>query len=305
MKSFLVKIGCFALAVLAVLTAMEVYVESMPNIARDKHQWMLQHSNKVKTLVLGNSHNLYGIRPDLLGEGAFSLAQQSQTYRYDCYLLQHYPMKELKTVILNVDYSLLWEDFESVPKEEFQAMRYRIYMDCDLHPRLSWYGFEVMYMPLVTEKLRSLFTSGRNRWDALGWATEYTKEARPQEWDDGKNRAEANTRHDTDIVSMNEGILRDIFDYCQKHHIKVILLNTPVSATFRKHEDPRQRHINDQALKKLLQDNPSVTYLDWEADQRFTSDDFYDSDHLNHEGAQKLTKAVLAEMANRPSSNCP
>ena len=213
MKSFLLKLGCFALAVLAVLTAMEVYVESMPNIARDKHQWMLQHSNKVKTLVLGNSHNLYGIRPDLLGEGAFSLAQQSQTYRYDCYLLQHYPMKELKTVILNVDYSLLWEDFESVPKEEFQAMRYRIYMDCDLHPRLSWYGFEVMYMPLVTEKLRSLFTPGRNRWDALGWATEYTKEARPQEWDDGKNRAEANTRHDTDIVSMNEGILRGIFDY--------------------------------------------------------------------------------------------
>ena len=297
MKSFLVKIGCFTLALLAILTAMEVYVESMPNIARDKHQWMLQHSNEVKTLVLGNSHNLYGIRPDLLGEGAFSLAQQSQTYRYDCYLLQHYPMKELKTVILNVDYSLLWEDFESTPKEEFQAMRYRIYMDCDIHPRLSWYGFEVMYMPLVTEKLRSLFTPGRNHWDHLGWATEYTKEARLQDWDDGKNRAEANTRHDTDIVSMNEGILRDIFDYCQKHHIKVILLNTPVSETFRTYEDPRQRHINDQALKKLLQDNPSVTYLDWEADQRFTSDDFYDSDHLNHEG--------LAEMVNRPSSNCP
>ena len=305
MKSFLLKLGCFALAVLAVLTAMEVYVESMPNIARDKHQWMLQHSNKVKTLVLGNSHNLYGIRPDLLGEGAFSLAQQSQTYRYDQYLLQHYPMKELKTIILNFDYSLLWEDFESTPKEEFQAMRYRIYMDCDIHPRLSWYGFEVMYMPLVTEKLRSLFTPGRNHWDHLGWATEYTKEARLQDWDDGKNRAEANTRHDTDIVSMNEGILRDIFDYCQKHHIKVILLNTPVSETFRTYEDPRQRHINDQALKKLLQDNPSVTYLDWEADQRFTSDDFYDSDHLNHEGAQKLTKAVLAEMLNLPSSNCP
>ena len=305
MKSFLLKLGCFALAVLAVLTAMEVYVESMPNIARDKHQWMLQHSNEVKTLVLGNSHNLYGIRPDLLGEGAFSLAQQSQTYRYDCYLLQHYPMKELKTIILNFDYSLLWEDFESTPKEEFQAMRYRIYMDCDIHPRLSWYGFEVMYMPLVTEKLRSLFTPGRNHWDHIGWATEYTKEARLQDWDDGKNRAEANTRHDTDIVSMNEGILRDIFDYCQKHHIKVILLNTPVSETFRTYEDPRQRHINDQALKKLLQDNPSVTYLDWEADQRFTSDDFYDSDHLNHEGAQKLTKAVLAEMLNLPSSNCP
>ena len=293
MKSFLVKIGCFTLALLAILTAMEVYVENMPNIARDKHQWMLQHSNEVKTLVLGNSHNLYGIRPDLLGDGAFSLAQQSQTYRYDYYLLQHYPMKELKTIILNFDYSLLWEDFESTPKEEFQAMRYRIYMDCDIHPRLSWYSFEVMYMPLVTEKLQSLFTPRRNHWDDLGWATEYTKEARPQDWDDGKNRAEANTCYDTDIVSLNEGILRDIFDYCQKRHIKVILLNTPVSATFRQYEDPRQRNINTQVLTKLLHDYPSVQYLDWEADESFTPDDFYDSDHLNHEGAQKLTQAIL------------
>lgn len=292
MKSFLVKIGCFTLALLAVLTAMEVYVENMPNIARDKHQWMLQHSNEVKTLVLGNSHNLYGIRPDQLGDGAFSLAQQSQTYRYDCYLLQHYPMKELKTIILNFDYSLLWEDFESTPKEEFQAMRYRIYMDCDLHPRLSWYGFEVMYMPLVTEKLRSLFTLGRNHWDHLGWATEYTKEARLQDWDDGKSRAEANTCYDTDIVRLNEGILRDIFDYCQQRHIKVILLNTPVSETFRQYEDPRQRNINTQVLNRLLNDYPTVNYLDWEADPRFTSDDFYDSDHLNHEGAQKLTQAI-------------
>lgn len=296
MKFFLRKLGCFALALLAILIAMEVYVESMPNIARDKHQWMLQHSNEVKTLVLGHSHNLYGIRPDLLGDGAFSLAQQSQTYRYDAYLLNNYPMKKLKTIILNFDYFLLWEDYESTPKEEFQAMRYRIYMDCDIHPRLSWYGFEVMYMPLVTEKLRSLFIPSRNRWDELGWATEYTREARPQEWDDGKSRAQINTYHDIDIVKINEGILHNMLDYCQEHHINVIMLNTPVSATFRKYEDPRQRAINAQVLKRLLHDFPTVKYLDWEADKRFTPDDFYDADHLNHEGAKKLTQAVLEEM---------
>lgn len=292
MKPFLIKIGCFVFAFLTILAMMEVYVESMPNIARDKHQWMLQHSDEVKTLVLGHSHNLYGIRPDLLGNGAFSLAQQSQTCRYDNYLLQHYPMKELKTVILSMDYFVLWEDYESTPKEEFQAMRYRIYMDCDLHPRLSWYGFEVMSMPLVTEKLRSLFTPSRNRWDELGWATEYTKEARPQEWDNGQFRAKSNTYHNTDIVSMNEGILRNTLDYCRQHHIRVIMLNTPVSATFRKYEDSRQRKVNARVLKRLLHDYPEVTYIDWENDQRFTADDFYDADHLNHEGATKLTLAV-------------
>ena len=292
MKRFLLKLSLFSLPWLILLVLAEIYVESLPNISRDKHQWMLKHAPTVETLVLGHSHTLYGIRPDRLGKHAFSLAQQSQTYRYDAYLLTHYPLTRLKTIILPFNYSSLWEDFERQPNEQFQAMRYRIYMDCDIHPRLSWYGFEVMYMPLVTEKLRSLFTPGRNHWDHLGWATEYTKEARLQDWDDGKNRAEANTRHDTDIVSMNEGILRDIFDYCQKHHIRVILLNTPVSETFRTYEDPRQRNINTQVLNRLLHDYPTVNYLDWEADPRFTSDDFYDSDHLNHEGAQKLTQAI-------------
>ena len=100
MKKFLIKLSCFALPWLILSVLTEVYVESLPNIARDKHQWMLQHAEEVKTLVLGHSHTLYGIRPDMLGEGAFSLAQQSQTYRYDRYLLTHYPLKELKTIIL-------------------------------------------------------------------------------------------------------------------------------------------------------------------------------------------------------------
>ena len=144
MKRFLLKLSLFSLPWLILLVLAEIYVESLPNISRDKHQWMLKHAPTVETLVLGHSHTLYGIRPDRLGKHAFSLAQQSQTYRYDAYLLTHYPLTRLKTIILPFNYSSLWEDFEHQPNEQFQAMRYRIYMDCDIHPRLSWYGFEIM-----------------------------------------------------------------------------------------------------------------------------------------------------------------
>lgn len=290
MKRFLLKILFFALPWLVLLALAEAYVERMPNIARDKHQWMLQHSTEVKTLILGHSHTLYGIRPDLLGEGAFSLAQQSQTYRYDSYLLQHYPMPQLQTLILPFNYSSLWEDFESQPGEEFQAMRYRIYMDCDIHPRLSWYGFEVMSMPLVREKLQSLYKPQKNQWDSLGWATDYTLADRPADWDNGKVRAIANTYSDTTLLSLNDTFLRDIFTFCRHRHIKVLLLNTPVSPTFRANESEHQRVLNHVVLTKLLHDFPEVIYLDWEADPRFTDSDFYDADHLNTHGATKLTQ---------------
>ena len=292
MKKFLIKLSCFALPWLILSVLTEVYVESLPNIARDKHQWMLQHAEEVKTLVLGHSHTLYGIRPDMLGEGAFSLAQQSQTYRYDRYLLTHYPLKQLKTIILPFNYSSLWEDFEHQPNEEFQAMRYRIYMDCDIHPRFSWYGFEIMSMPLIREKLKSLYTPQQNQWDSLGWATEYTYEAREGQWDNGKTRAEGNTYTDSTLVSLNEGFLKEIFDECRNRHVKVLLLNTPVSKTFKKWEAKRQNDINNRVLKRLLKCYPEVIYLDLETDHRFTDKDFYDGDHLNTIGATKLTQIV-------------
>lgn len=291
MKRFLLKLALFTLPWLLLLTLAEFYVESLPNIARDKHQWMLRHQQAVKTLVLGHSHTLYGIRPDLLGDSAFNLAQQSQTYRYDAYLLRHYTMPHLQTLILPFNYSSLWEDFEQ-QGEDFQAIRYRIYMDCDIHPRLSWYGFEVMSMPVVREKLQSLYRPAQNQWDSLGWATEYTLSSRADDWDNGRERAAGNTYKDTTLVALNTNYLHDIFTFCRQHHIQVLLLNTPTSPNFRAHEETHQKAINEKVLRQLLKQYPEILYLDWEADPRFTPEDFYDADHLNTDGATKLTQLV-------------
>lgn len=291
MRKFIIKTLLFALPWMVLLVAAEIYVERMPNISRDKHQWMLAHSCDVKTLVLGHSHMLYGVRPDML-PSAFSLAQQSQTYRYDAYLLKHYQMDSLKTIILPFNYSSLWEDFESQSGEEFQAMRYRIYMDCDIHPLLSWYGFEIMHLPLVREKLKSIYRQGKNEWDSLGWATDYTYSNRPSPWDNGRERAEGNTYSDTTIVALNREFLSEIFTFCRTKNVKVLLVNTPTSPLFRKYQDARQLQMNKKILDKLLMAYPEVKYIDLEADTRFTEKDFYDADHLNTDGAARLTSLL-------------
>lgn len=287
-KRFVFKTLLFAIPWVVMLVVSEVYVENLPNISRDKHQWMLKNSQSVHTLVLGHSHMLYGVRPDML-PCAFSLAQQSQTYRYDSYLLQHYPMDSLKTVILPFNYSALWEDFESQSGEEFQAMRYRIYMDCDIHPRFSWYGFEVMHFPLVREKLKSLYTKGKNEWDEYGWATDYTYAERPEPWDDGRERVENNTSDRMDLVSLNSGFIEEIFAFCRKRDVKVLLVNTPVSPLFYKYQDKRQVAVNDSVLHRVLTLYPEVQYINLENSADFTEKDFYDSEHLNTDGATHLT----------------
>lgn len=289
MKRFLIKVFCFSLPLLLAMGGVEIWLEHRPNVARDKHLWMKRHAAEVNTLILGHSHNFYALRPDLLGRGTYNLALPSQTYRYDLYLLTHYPMPRLRTVVLNYDYFQLWEDFESLPGESFQAMRYRIYMDCDIHPRLSWYGFEVLCPPLMRKKLFSPSEAEASHCDSLGWGTEYTLESRPDEWDNGRLRAEANTRKDSSIVVLNEGFLCRALEFCRQHHVRVVMLNTPTTLAFRQHEAPGQKERNARTLAALLQQYPEVSYLDYEADTSFTEHDFFDGDHLNQYGARKLT----------------
>ena len=303
MKKFLFRLLCFSLPLLVAMGALEAWLESAPNVARDKHRWMTEHSRAVGTLVLGHSHNFYGIRPEFLGPGGYNLALPSQTYRYDYCLLTHYPMDALRTVILNYDYFQLWEDFERQPDERFQAMRYRIYMDCDVHPRLSWYGFEVLCPPLVRKKLLDSGEAQAAHCDSLGWGTEYSLESRPADWDNGALRAEGNTRHDSTITLLNEQILDSLFAHCRRRAIRVVMVNTPTTPLFRRHEDPRQLALNRRVLANLLRRNPEVTFLDYEADSAFTADDFFDADHLNQYGAKKLTLMLRDTLNSLPCSS--
>lgn len=300
MRSFIVKIIQFVLPLLVLMAAVEVWLENQPNTARYKHKWMLQHSRQVTTLVLGHSHNMYGIRTSMLGKGAYNLAFNSQSYRYDNYLLQHYPLDSLRTLILNFDYFQAWEDIESQPNTTELAMRYRIYMDCDIHSWFSQYNFEVLHPSWVRERLFFAVDPLVDDCDSLGWGTTTRLETRPANWNNGQQRAEKNTYHNEELLRLNEGYLRQMFTFCRARSIRVLLLNTPVTADFLKHEDPRQVAKNKQLLHKLLHDYPEVEYLDMESDPRFADDDFYDADHLNQYGAAKLTN-ILKDYLNTAS----
>lgn len=300
MRKFVYQIVVFSVAVLCLLGLAEVYVESQPNPSRDKHAWMLRHSDEVETLVLGNSHTFYGVSPSLLGNHAYSLAQVSQTYRYDLYLLEHYPMGKLKNIVLPFSYMSLWEDFESQKARWGEAVRYRLYMDCDIHSRWGRYGLECFSFPSFREKLKSLYRPSRLSWDSLGWGTNYTLASRKPEWDNGYERAAENTYTDTALVRLNRHFLEEIFSYCRQRNVRVVLVTTPVSSTYRRYKDRFQENVNRRCLEDMLGKFPEVVYLDLENDSRFEPSDFYDSDHLNRDGAVKLSFILSAYLQDRP-----
>lgn len=291
MKRFTGHILLFSIFVIVFFAVTETYVEHLPNPSRYKHKWMLQHSRDIHTLVLGNSHAFYGLRSDSLGKHAFSLAQVSQTYRYDNYLLTHYDMPSLRRVVIPFSYMSLWEDFESQDDKRFNAVRYRLYMDCDIHSRLSRYGLECLHIPSFKTKLKSLYQPPQLTWDSLGWGNHY-KGHRFKDWDNGVERIAENTCHDTSLVRLNLRFLEDMLNWCQHRHVQVLLVITPVSPVYFKHEDSFQRQVNRKCLADIQHRHPEITCMDYEQDGRFAPDDFYDADHLNDKGAGKLSSFI-------------
>lgn len=298
MQRFVKHILALAVCVLLLLGAGEWYVESQPNPAADKHRWMTAHSESVETLVLGDSHAFYGIRPDLLPGVAYSLAMPSQTLRYDNYLLRHYAMPRLRDVVLTMSYFTLWEDFEILSGHDQEIARYHIYMDCDLH-RSPLYRFECLHRQSFVERLKRLYKPAQLSWDALGWGDNYTLDRRAADWDNGDARARANTYSDTTVVSFNAAQLGEIMDHCRWHGVRLTLVTTPVSPAFHASQSAAQVARNRRVLGAILRTHPEVRHLDYETDHRFGDDDFYDADHLSSIGAAKLTAILRRELHHK------
>ena len=320
MRPFVRKILIFSAIMLTLIVAAEIYVRSMPNPARYKHQWMLAHSTEVETLILGSSHTFYGINPAMFGPHAFNIAQPTQPYRYDWYQLTHYPMPRLKTVILPFSYQSVFEDLEAQPHLRYWAVRYRLYMDCDIHSPLSIYGFECLHIAPFKEKLTSLWRPAQVKWDSLGFGTTNgTTSLLLQGKDNGKQRAEENTYVETtDKLNLDLDPGRDrlhaqpimfldsIAGWCDRRNVRLLLITSPVSPSFRRYSNPRQVAISDSTLRQIIRRHPCISYHDYWADPAFRPADFYDADHLNLYGANKLTKKVVKDLfLNKKVVNLP
>lgn len=277
----------FALVLLPV-GAGEAYVRSLPNAAKAKHAFLTAHSKEVDVLVLGSSHTYYGIEPQLLSAHAYSAAMVSQTLRYDDYLLHHYAFPRLRCVIVPVSDFTLYEELEGTASW-YLANRYRLYMNCDVHPRLSVYDWECTAFPAFCEKLKSLWQAPKMHWSAYGQGLEYTYEARKADWDNGTVRAAANIYTDFSGATENMRHLQSIADFCKSHGARLVLVSTPLSATYYDALSTPQEADKTQRLKAFLRKNACAEYHDMRRHPGITEADFYDADHLNTRGAHAFT----------------
>lgn len=282
------------LIICIVLAACEVVMRVVPNEYRYKSSYMDKNAERVKILVLGSSGTNRGIRPAFFTyQPAFSCAGSSQDLQNDCWILHHYlpRMDSLRYVVLNLNYLTMLHNIDY--EEDHRALWaiYHIYYDNPHYDAKWWQNAEI---------------SRFNWMEALKYVTErdtlrpdgsMSPAAEPYNDSDWRHYAEAmaeyHTRINTDsagsLINANTLCLKEIICACLERNINVILLTCPEHHYYRDALDRQQLALMWHVGNNMQAKYPNVRYIDLSADPNFDVSEMVNANHLNGQGAIKLT----------------
>lgn len=275
---------------------METFLRLIPNDFRNKRNYLDANSDYIEVLFLGGSHFLYGIDPAYM-ESSFNACQASQTLDFDLALLNKYDNRwsNLQFIVLPVSYASLFEKLEK-SHEPWRVKNYCIYYRMAVSRQLPDY-MEILSNKLETNltRLYSYYIKGQGNsfCTQLGWDSTYSYN---QETRDlvlaGKTAAELHRWEDDQYFDEMVSTLESIIIFASKYDARVVLFTPPAYKTYRENLNYEQlcRTLTTSAL--MANNHKNCYYFNLLDNASFAESDFYDADHLNKEGAKKLTLMI-------------
>lgn len=267
----------------------------------------------ISTVISGSSYGVFGI--DLSNwHNAVNLAAVSQDLYYSTKLI--YSACEsntnIKNIVLCMGYYYFFCNLSKTQNVDELLRITKVYdpllqdiHDCVLLPpkKTVLYKSEVFDVEGIAEQY------------ALSeYAKGYFHENRPREkfalkmWEDknknwnnlstiekeeaGRNRAETHNRSAKRESSLLENItyFQKFLHFCNNRSINVLLVVTPCTTYYLEHLNPEFKSVFYDVLDKT---EGILHLLDLADDTSFTDEDFNDTDHLNDNGAKKMTEKIL------------
>lgn len=300
MRKFIKQLLWFFLPFFLFLVGMEVALRNISNDYKYKKEYLDQHSEEIQTLILGSSHAFYGLNPAYFPDSTFNASHVSQSLDYDKAILEKYPFENLKTIILPISYFTFFECLSDAI-DSWREKNYMLYYDIDISDRFANH-FEMLSNDLfVNLKRLYLFYIKKDKnitVDPLGWGTIYHSNNQQDLVKTGKVNAFLNTKNLSSpsiqkIYEENQLILRTLIEQARKLNIRVIIFTPPAYETYRENLNEKQIKETIHTAEKIANEYPNCIYLNFLNDNRFYKNDFYDADHLNEIGAEKLSRIII------------
>lgn len=293
MNNFIKQIILFLLPIITVLCFVEYVLRTIPNDYTSKASNLSLYGDSIETLYLGNSHILFGINPDVTKSWDFNLASTSQSIDLDLLLLEKFKNKlpNLKCVVIPLDYFTLRTTL-SQGIENWRIKNYVIYFSL-----YNWfkphYYLEILNGLPAENILRIARFFKHNKSDVnsnhLGWGTNYSINKEPNLAISGYEAAKRHTYDSSNIIYANVQTLERIANYAKHFNLEILFISAPVSSHYAKHLNDNQLQEVIDMGERIQKMHNHITYINLMKSASFNDEDFYDGDHLNQKGAEKLT----------------
>jgi hypothetical protein len=293
MNKLVIQTLAFLLPILTLALIVEALLRRIPNDYKLKKEYLDHNANAVQTLILGNSHSFYGINPKFLKKNGFNAASVSQSLNYDYYILKKYENNwtHLSRIVIPIDYFTLYKNLD-IGSDLWRRKNYNLY-----------YGMNVSNdIATNTELLSTRFKSNLTRLfsfyvfkrslittESLGWGNAYQGHKDLQ-----KTARVALSRHTVknyNLLADNVRTLTNIIKFAKARHINVVFFTSPACKYYYNNVSKTQMGKTLFEVNKL-KDAYGVTYINMLQDRSFLDADFYDADHLNWQGAKKLSLKI-------------
>ena len=275
---------------------MEFLLRDIPNDYKLKKDFLDKNSNNIEILCLGSSHAYYGINPVYFSKNSFNGSHISQSIDYDLQILKKYQnnLNNLKYILIPISYFTLYSKLDS-GIESWRVKNYSLYYNIQTSNNIKDYS-EVLSnsVNVNIKRLGSYYIKKKQAitCSELGFGQGYSLSNQRNLIKTGITASKRHTKKDGLLFNENMDTLRSIIQLAKINKSVVIFFTPPAYYTYRENLNADQLEETVNAISKIAKEFNNVIYKNYMYDKMFIENDFYDADHLNEIGAEKLTKLL-------------
>lgn len=312
LHQFVKKVLLFILPFIVIYLAIYAYALFYPSVFKTKADYIKANKADIEVLFIGSSHTQYGINPRLIEpkDGkVMNIAYGGQTIKLNQMLLEKFAdeMPKLKYLFIEMDYFSL-EHFTG--NEEYRQPLYQTFYGVAGGDGEWW----TRYFLTKDDLYFFAQSAALNMWN-------YVKNPQYEmnEWgfiENNVNYQFAKMNYDEEEIcrtlpnrlggshpiqsvenyKVNTTLTDSILTFCNDRNIQPIFIAYPVYKSYYQFEKSKKKARRFLYIEQSLKKHPNLQFWNFEDDPRFSVRDFWDDDHLDVAGANKLSEIINEQL---------
>lgn len=273
---------------------MEFLLRKIPNDYDYKNNYLKNNAQKIETIFFGSSHTFRGVNPIFFSGNSFNASHISQSIDLDYKILEKNSDKfnNLKFIFIPIDYFTL-VGRTSTGVENWRVKNYNIYYKLNLSLNPIYY-FETFSFSFKQNFLRIknyyVHNISNITCDELGFGIE--EKTNIDLLETGIKNAKRHTKKNKKYFDDSIETLTNFINFSEKKNIKIVFYTSPAYYTYVENLDSLQLYNTISTIDSISKIHSNTFYFNLLNNKTFTKEDFRDADHLNKNGAEKLTKIL-------------